>query len=72
MLDKSLFVSDEIHEREIKLADGKKHKFYFKELPAGEFRRYAFANESDDEQVRIDSMSRLVAESVVTPDGKKP
>lgn len=71
MLDKSLFVSDEIHEREIKLADGTTHTLHFKELPAGEFRRFALANDSDDMQDRIDSMPRLIAESVVTPDGQK-
>ena len=71
MLDKSLFASDQIHEREIVLADGKKHKLYFKELPHGHFRQYALDNESDNEQVRIDSMSRLVSEGLVTKDGKR-
>lgn len=81
MLDKSLFISDEIHERDIELPDGKKHKMFFKELPAGEFRRYALANslydgDPDDDEARakhedamIDSMARLVSKGLVTESG---
>ncbi|MFW8567073.1 hypothetical protein [Orrella sp. 11846] len=70
MLDNAFFVSDTIHEREVELADGSKHKLYFKEVPAGAYRRFAFDTESDKEQVRIDAMARLVTASLVTPDGK--
>lgn len=70
-MDKSLFVSDEIHEHEITLSDGSTHTMYFRELPAGEFRRFAMANESEDEAERLDSMPRLVADCLVTKDGKR-
>lgn len=70
MLDKSLFVSDEIHEREVELADGKKHKIWIKEILAEEYQRYAIAIHSDDESERIDSFPRLIAAALVTPDGK--
>ena len=70
MLDKSLFVSDEIHEREVELADGSKHLMYFKELPGVTFRRFALDNESENEAQRIDSMARLISQGLVTKDGK--
>lgn len=71
MLDESLFIGDTIHEREIELADGKKHKMYFKELPAISFRSYALALESEDEQDRVNSIPKLIVESLVTVDGKR-
>ncbi|MFW8564849.1 hypothetical protein [Orrella sp. 11846] len=52
------------------MADGSKHTLHFKELPAGSFRRFALDNDSDNEQVRIDSMARSIVAAVVTPDGK--
>ena len=70
MLDKSLFVSDEIHEREIKLADGKKHLMHFKEVPAGEFQRYGLAITGEDEEAKLEAMPRLIAASLVTAEGK--
>lgn len=70
MLVKTFFVSDEIHPKEVTLADGSKHTLHFRELPAGAFRRYALDNESDDEQVRVDSMARLIAAALVDENGK--
>jgi hypothetical protein len=70
MLDESLFVSDQIIERKVKLADGNEHTLYFKELPATEFRKFYIAEQSTDEDVQSSSMARLVAASLVEPDGK--
>lgn len=70
MLDKSLFVSDTIHEREVELADGSKHTMYFRELPASEFQRYSFNLYSDDEQKRLDATPQLIAASLCTKEGE--
>lgn len=70
MLDKSFFVSAELQEREVELADGSKHVLYFKELPAIEFRRFALAEQSDNENVRATSIAKLIAASLCEADGK--
>ncbi|MFW8566149.1 hypothetical protein [Orrella sp. 11846] len=70
MLDSSFFVSDVVHTREVELADGSTHTLHFKELPAGVFRRFALDNQNDNEDVRVDSMARIVAAGLVTPEGK--
>jgi hypothetical protein len=70
MLDKSFFVSTELQEREVELADGSKHVLYFKELPAIEFRRFALAEQSDNENVRATSIAKLIAASLCDADGK--
>lgn len=69
MLDESLFVSGEIHERTIELADGKKHRLYFREVAALEFRRLALAERSNDEDVRVNCVARLIAASLCNEDG---
>lgn len=68
--DASLFVGDDIHEREIELPDGKKYTFHFKELSAVDFRRFGLAEGSADEDKRAVAVAKLIAYSVVTPDGK--
>lgn len=70
MLDKSFFVSAELQEQEVELADGSKHILYFKELPAIEFRRFALAEQSDNENVRATSIAKLIAASLCEADGK--
>jgi hypothetical protein len=70
MLDKSFFVSTELQEREVELADGSKHVLYFKELPAIEFRRFALAEQSDNENVRATSVAKLISASLCSADGK--
>jgi len=70
MLDKSFFVSTELQEREVELADGSKHVLYFKELPAIEFRRFALAEQSDNENVRATSIAKLISSSLCDADGK--
>jgi hypothetical protein len=69
MLDASFFVSDQLHERTVKLADGGEHKLHFRELPAVSFRAFQIAETSDDPDVRAGSMARLIAASVCNPDG---
>lgn len=68
-LDNSLFVSDQIHEREVELSDGRKHRLHFRELPVVEFRRFHLAEASGDEDARANSLAKLIAASVVEPDG---
>jgi hypothetical protein len=70
MLDSSLFISEEVHEREVELPDGKKHTLYFKEVPASVFRKYGMAERSDDEEARAGSLSILIAASLCDKDGK--
>lgn len=69
-MNESFFVSTDVHEREITLADGTKHSLHFKEVPAAEFRRYYKAEQSEDEAVFGGSMARLIAASLCEPDGK--
>lgn len=69
-LPSALFVSSEVHAREVELPDGSKHTLHFKELPAVDFRKFQLAEMSDDDEVKAHSMARLIAASVVEPDGK--
>lgn len=64
------FVSDEIHERTVELGDGSKHVLHFRELSVTELRRFAQAERSDDEDVRAQSVAKLIAASLCDPDGK--
>lgn len=70
-LPSGLFVSDTIHARDVTLPDGSVHTLHFKELPAVEFRRFQIAETSEDEQIKAQSLGKLIAASVVEPDGKQ-
>lgn len=70
MLNESFFVSEQIQEKTVKLADGSEHILYFKELPAIEFRKFALAEQSENEDVKAASVAKLVASSLCEPDGK--
>lgn len=70
-LDKSLFISDIIHERKVKMPDGSEHVFHFKESPCVEFRRFYLAERATEEDIRAGSMSKLIASSLCTPEGKE-
>jgi hypothetical protein len=70
MLNDALFVSDKIHEKQVKLPDGSEHTLYFKELPAVEFTKFRNANSSDDENIKASSMPKLIAACLCEPDGK--
>ena len=66
----SFFVSDQIHERKVALADGTEHTLHFRELPAVEFRKFGIAERSEDDEVRAEAMVRLIAASLCELDGK--
>ena len=66
----SFFVSDDVHERKVELADGSGHTLHFRELPAVEFRKFGLAERSEDDEVRAEAMVRLIAASLCEPDGK--
>jgi len=63
------FVSDAVHERRVKLADGTEHVLHFRELPVTDWRMFGFAERSEDDEVRAAAMSRLIAASLCEPDG---
>lgn len=69
MLDASQFVSATIHEREVELADGKKHKLHFRELPYIDVSRYQAGISSDDETERAAASAKLIAACLCKPDG---
>jgi len=70
-LPAGLFVNREkIHERPIELGDGTKHMLYFREVTLAELRRYRQDEGSEDETVRLNAIARLIAQSLVTPDGQ--
>ena len=52
------------------MPDGTKHTLHFKELAAVEFRKFQMAEASEDEEVRALSIAKLIAASLVEPDGK--
>ncbi|WP_329753233.1 phage tail assembly chaperone family protein, TAC [Stenotrophomonas maltophilia] len=70
LLDPSLFISDDVHEREVKLADGSKHTFYIREQEAGVLRGFFAGQASEDPDKQAESMARLIAKAICTPDGK--
>jgi len=70
LLDPSLFISDDVHEREVKLADGSKHTFYIREQEAGVLRGFFTGQSSEDPDKQAESMARLIAKAICTPDGK--
>ena len=70
MLDKSLFVSTEVVEREVELSDGSKHKLFFKELTAADIARYVNALNSSDEEVQVLANPKLLALCLCEADGK--
>jgi hypothetical protein len=69
-MDASFFISDAPVAREVELADGSKHTLYFKQLPAGEFRKFFYAAASKDEAERSSATTRLLVAAVCEPDGK--
>lgn len=70
MLDAALFISDEIAEKEIELADGSKHVLFFKQLPNTAFEKYALWNASADEDVAAKASARLLVLGLCDADGK--
>ncbi|MBA0428383.1 MULTISPECIES: phage tail assembly chaperone family protein, TAC [Stenotrophomonas] len=70
LLDPSLFISDDVHEREVKLADGSKHTFYIREQEAGVLRGFFTGQSSEDPDKQAESMARLIAKAICDPEGK--
>lgn len=70
MLDESNFISQKLHEVEVTLGDGEKHKLHFRELAAEHFMRFTEDSSSKDDGARYGAAPRLIAESLRTPDGK--
>lgn len=70
-LAQSLFVSSEVHKRDVTLPDGSVHTLHFKELPAVEFRKFQLAESSADDDIKAGSMAKLIAASMVEEDGKQ-
>jgi hypothetical protein len=66
----SFFVSTEIHQKEVELADGEKHTLYFKELPHVEVRKFQLMESSEDQDVRVLSIAKMIAASLCEADGK--
>lgn len=66
MLDAALFVSETVHEREITLGDGTKHKLHFREISAADFRK--LQTSKNDEQAEL-AASKVIAKSLCNPDG---
>jgi len=70
MLDKAFFVSQDVHEKEVELADGSKHILYFKEIRAVELQKFRIAQQSADEDVQAGALAKLIAAGLCEPDGK--
>lgn len=69
-LPKSFFAATDVQQREVELPDGNKYPLHFKELPAVEFRKFQLAEASENEDQKVSSIAKLIAASLVEPDGK--
>lgn len=70
-MDKNKFlVSNAPVAREVEFADGTKETLYFKQLNAGEFRRFQHAEQSDDDATKFFAMQRLIGASLCDEKGK--
>lgn len=70
MLHEAFFVSAQLHERPVTLADGSVHRLHFRELSAAQVRGYQLAEKSPDPEVQAGAIAMLIAASVCEPDGK--
>lgn len=70
MLPATFFVSEQTHERSVKMPDGSEHTLHFRQLPAVEFRKFVFAERSTDEATQAGSAAKIIAASLCDPDGK--
>ncbi|MDD2663959.1 MAG: hypothetical protein PHD19_09380 [Dechloromonas sp.] len=68
MLDESLFVSSELHEREVKIGQ-KTIRLHFRELPAVDFIRFHDSLKSGDEDAKAGATAKIVASAVCNSDG---
>jgi hypothetical protein len=68
-LPQSLFVSDELHAREVTLFNGSRHTFHFREFSAAEYREVQRLARSDSDDDQDAHRSLLVAISLRAADG---
>ncbi len=71
ILDPSNFVSPDVHEREVVLADGKKHLLKFRRLSGVEYYAFSMAQRSEDDEQRVRAIARLVSVSLVDDEGNR-
>lgn len=71
ILNQSNYVDANIQERDVTLADGKKHKLLFKRLPGVEYYAFSIAQRSADDDQRIRAIARLVSVSLVDEAGER-
>lgn len=69
MMDDSLFVGSDVHERQVEVAPGRTVALWFKELPAVDFIRFHAHNASTDENTRAGAAAMLIAACLANPDG---
>ncbi|MFS8372429.1 hypothetical protein JH314_08365 [Xanthomonas campestris] len=69
LFDPSLFVSPDVHKRQVKLADGKEHTFYIREQLSGVVRAFLSGQTSEDPEKQAESMARIIAKAICTQDG---
>ncbi|USJ00854.1 phage tail assembly chaperone family protein, TAC [Xanthomonas prunicola] len=69
VFDSSLFVSPDVHKRQVKLADGKEHTFYIREQLSGIVRAFLSGQTSEDPEKQAESMARIIAKAICTEDG---
>lgn len=70
MLDASLFISSEVEERTVEMADGSKHVLHFKQLPNSVMEKFARWNNSADEDVVATASAKLLSLALCDADGK--
>lgn len=69
-LPTSFFVSDQVHERKVKLGDEEEHALHFRELSHTDFRKFFDEENSEDEDVRMGAVAKIITASLCDPDGK--
>lgn len=69
-MDASLFISSEVESRTVELGDGSKHVLHFKQLSAADLDRYFIWATSDNEDVQVDAIARLLSKGLCDADGK--
>lgn len=68
-LEAAFFLSDTPVAREVALADGSVHAFYFRDLSARRWADYHSDITSDDQKISEGAQYRLIADCVCMPDG---
>lgn len=69
-LPESAFVSPDVVEKQITFGDGTVHPVHFKDPGHVVFTRFLQERGSDDEEIRSNCTSKLIAASVCEPDGQ--